>query len=122
MRGTALCLLAALVVVIAFTPAHAESVVQFTDGRYLKVSSYEISEGWIRLDVTRGSVMLFPLSRVVRIDQEGQAVYKADAKLVVVVMDPKAVAAKQERRLWKQMSRRSRMAAKREQPILTALH
>jgi hypothetical protein len=122
MRGPALCLLAALVVVIAFTPAHAESVVQFTDGRYLKVSSYEISGGWIRLDVIRGSVMLFPLSRVLRIDQEGQAVYKADAKLVVVVMDPKAVAAKQERRLWKQMSRRSRMAAKREQPILTALH
>ena len=113
MRGPALCLLAALVVVIAITPAHAESIVQFTDGRYLKVSSFEISEGWIRLDVIRGSVMLFPLSRVVRIDQEGQAVYKADAKLVVVVMDPKAVAAKQERRLWKQMSRRSRMALRR---------
>jgi len=115
-------LLAAVVAVIAFTPAHAESVVQFTDGRYLRVSEYEVSEGWIRLDVVRGSVMLFPLKRVARIERDGQVVYKADAKVIVVVVDPKLAAAKEEKRLWKQMRRRSRMAAHREQPILTALH
>lgn len=122
MRRPALCLLAVVVVALAFTPGHADSVVLFKDGRYLKVTSYEMAEGWVRLDVVRGSVMLLPLERVQRIESEDRIVYESETKVVRVTVDPRLAKAAEKRRLWKRMARRSRLAGQRAQPVLAALH
>ncbi|MFL6199582.1 MAG: lytic transglycosylase domain-containing protein, partial [Thermoanaerobaculia bacterium] len=48
------------------TPAKAELVV-LTDGRFLKVKAYEVSEEQARLDLFRGGRMTLPIERVERI-------------------------------------------------------
>jgi len=48
------------------TPAKAELVV-LTDGRFLKVKAYEVSEEQARLDLFRGGRMTLPIDRVERI-------------------------------------------------------
>ena len=48
------------------TPAKAELVI-LTDGRFLKVKAYEVSEEQARLDLFRGGRMTLPIERVERI-------------------------------------------------------
>ncbi len=61
-------------------PAAAADYVQFQDGRFLKVKSYELHDGWVQLQVQDGASMIIPLYRVEIIQGEldSRVAYRAD--------------------------------------------
>jgi hypothetical protein len=70
-------LMAALLSAVLYSPlALADEVVEFQDGRYLKVESHEVLDASIRLNVSRDSYVIFPLSRVDRIERNGKEVFR----------------------------------------------
>jgi hypothetical protein len=70
-------LMAALLAAALHSPlALADEVVEFQDGRYLKVESHEVLDASIRLNVSGDSYLIFPLSRVDRIERNGRDVLR----------------------------------------------
>ncbi len=61
-------------------PAAAADYVQFQDGRFLKVKSYELHDGWVQLQVQDGASMIIPLYRVEIIQGEldSRVAYRAN--------------------------------------------
>ncbi len=61
-------------------PAAAADYVQFQDGRFLKVKSYELHDGWVKLQVQDGASMIIPLYRVEIIEGEldSRVAYRAN--------------------------------------------
>ena len=70
-------LMAALLSGVLHSPlALADEVVEFQDGRYLKVESHEVLDASMRLNVSGESYFIFPLSRVDRIERNGKEVFR----------------------------------------------
>ena len=70
-----LVLIAALCVLPA--TVEAREVVEFSDGRYLEISSYVVNGDLIRLDVGRGSFMVIPVLSVDEIRRDRDVVFSS---------------------------------------------
>jgi hypothetical protein len=64
-------------------PVQAGGVIEFTDGRFLRVAGYEIHDDWVRVDLGQRSRMLFPLAQVERIDEGAKRVFERQGTCAV---------------------------------------
>lgn len=77
MRGTnGRRILGLAVVLAALSSATAGELVEFVDGRYLRVESHEAVGAFIRLDVAASSFLVIPAERVEAIQRGGLVVYR----------------------------------------------
>jgi hypothetical protein len=76
MRAKTVPVAALLTAVLAFPLVFADEVVEFQDGRYLKIESHVVLDRSMRLNVSGGSYLIFPLSLVDRIERNGKEVFR----------------------------------------------
>jgi hypothetical protein len=70
-------ILGAAILLVAIPAAGAAELVEFVDGRYLRVESHTAVGTFMRLDLTASSFLVIPAERVESIQRGGQVVYRS---------------------------------------------